>query len=333
MPYNIGDWNAQDRLDTDEASDALVAWLQTDNLDAAVITQAVKDNGNTQKLDALKDRLRGIGYHMHIAAYQDTDDRPDKHGLAMVVRLDKLVDGIDGIQELHLGAHPDQRKKNLGRVALHAVLGDPVTDPATHINLFGIHLDDRLEANRLSQQASLLQVIHGLNHERVVIAGDMNAMHPQGLKAAAFRASGFAVSRFAPAEPGREPQKIMSRQGIEWVGRRIVSLLQRLGQMASSAVMPQFEHEHFRDLDEQHRNTMYFGPFMLRRLHLGFLSLGQIGIDAIPVAQLEHILVGEGLEGTVQVQEPLVSGSKRLNGSHRRLVATVGDKTPAPAKS
>jgi|GEM_PF-1380789 len=299
MTLNIGTWNGDGQIDAPKGSDALVAWLQEDNLDAVALQHCLP-HVFTPEYEGLRRRLGSLGYRLELAAYGDTDGRKDQYSLGLVGREDKLVGDV---KHVRLGKDEEERMRWAGRAALHCVLRDQAQPPegaeSTEVDVFAIHLDDRSEETRLGQQQSLLVAMDA--SRRTVIAGDRNATYGTSIHDEAFRILGWALSWVRPAEPGTPVPSKYSLAWLRWAPHRVASVFQRLREMSSGVVMDVFTRNGFRDADPDHRPTMY-RPL---RSH------------GIALAQVDGVLVSAGLEATAE-RRPRVA-----RGRHARVAAHV----------
>lgn len=294
MTLNIGTWNSSNAaVDTPAGQDQLVAWLERDNLDAAVLPEACNESGDPEQVAALRQRLGEMGYRLALMPYGDTDDRQDRHSLGMAVRESALSGEVEVVR---LGGTEAERTLRVGRAALRCALHDPEHADGTEIIFYGVHLDDRRRQTRDGQQTALLSQA-GSGERRTIIAGDFNATHGTGLSGYIFRMIGGLAHIIPAVEPGTPKPRLASLEGIVWPIRRFASLAQRLGGMASRSVMRRFEAAGFRDADSHHRATMRLGGFA--------------------IAQLDHIIVSGGL---VAVAEPRSDTPGR---EHLQLAASV----------
>lgn len=163
------------------------------------------------------------------------------------------------------------------------------------IDVFGVHLEDRSEDGRLWQAGALLKEAA---YDRTILAGDFNAMHANAPIARVLRAMGPLANRLPAGEPGTHQSKLA----------RIGSLSQRLAEMADGRTMEAMVKDGFIDADPKRQAT-------IRRL--GLLAV-----------QLDHIMVGDGLEATDFYIANDIVGKYAPRGmkisDHFPIVATVG---------
>lgn len=169
--------------------------------------------------------FEGAGYAVYREPYDDVDGRVDRHYMMMLVRKDIN----HKVETLWLES----------RNAIKVDLSDK------DLSVVGVHLDDRSEASRFSQAASLLSQID----TEVVVVGDFNAA-PRGNRLGyLLKFASPLVSVMPVGEPGRVQSKIA----------RLGSLLTRLTLMANSQVLEQFYEQGFFQSDTKELPTMLFG--------------------------------------------------------------------------
>jgi len=300
MTLNIGTWNSDGQIGTAEGTEALATWLREDQLDAVVLQHCLP-NELTQEYVDLRARLGSMGYRLALFPYGDTDGRLDWYNLGMAVSEDRLIGDI-ALQRL--GKDEDERAAGMGRAALRCALRDQILrhDGSVEditVEVHGIHFDDRSEETRLGQQESLLRSMDA--SLRPIVAGDRNATYGTGVTDEGFRILGRIFGGVRPADPGRPVPPKYSLAWLRWAPHRLASVFQRLREMSSGVVMDTFTLNGFRDADSDHRTTMY----------------RPIGTFGVPTAQVDGVLVGDGLEATAE-RRPRVS-----NGRHSRVVAHI----------
>lgn len=216
--------NAKNNLLSPELIEALVET----NPDVAYIAEATADR--EQDYGRLAAVLAGHDYAVEVVRYEDSDNRPDHHVMAVLVRKE-YVDRVE-VKTLRL-AH--SRNATLIRVYGIAIVG--------------VHLDDRSKQSRLSQVTSLLAD----NDSPDVIMGDLNETYP-GTRLGALlnnRLIRWLTSLFPVGVPGTKQSKIA----------RINSIVTRLGEMTSGHVVKMLQREQYRSLDEAaRRSTMLLHP-------------------------------------------------------------------------
>lgn len=119
---------------------------------------------------AVLDRIRGLGYQALTAHYSEKEDRTYKALTDPTIKLLSRVEVVD-FQEIRLGD-------------IRTMLMADVINPATSqpVRVFGIHIDDRNEANRLKQIEDLIPHINNSPYPAIVM-GDFNAMHGDSFQA------------------------------------------------------------------------------------------------------------------------------------------------------
>jgi len=244
MSLDVLAWNVKDSF-SDEARAAVVMDLiEAEQPDVAVFSEAY-DESRDHLMSATQILFADKGYTTAYGSYDDDDGRKDRHGLLTIA-----------CQELE----PLTKIVNLaGRSAMKLSVLDPISELL--IDLYGVHLDDRSEQNRLVQAESLLELVD--QETPAVIAGDLNNMHRQDRRALELRGLGL-VSRLLP----KPEHTTAGQKGFSLA--RMGGITGRLSAMASGITLKLLESADFVDADPSHAAT--WGA-------------------RIPLAQLDHVMV------------------------------------------
>lgn len=169
-------WNIEGRLSpfattgrgTPEHILSEIAWHDAD---VAILLEASEGTNVAPEIDVA---LRALGYKIYTARYDDKGDRRYAAEQDPTVMLLSRFP-VSGVVRPRYG---DVRN---GLVV-------DVYDPRVQVTfrVFGIHLDDRSEANRILQIRDIIKEVNESPH-LVVLGGDFNAMHDEDLKARLLR--------------------------------------------------------------------------------------------------------------------------------------------------
>jgi endonuclease/exonuclease/phosphatase family metal-dependent hydrolase len=238
MAVEIMAWNVLDALSDEQRARGVLREIGKQRPGAVVLSEAYRE-GKEQFLDDVVQEMDASGYHTVYGLYEDDDGREDRHGIMGLMRKDSAAAAQPKIISL------------VTRNAVHLPLLDTERSTETVIDFYGVHLDDRNEQRRMAQAEWLIGAA-GLN-SRVVIGGDMNALHHDDMRAKALRAIRPIAKRMPSVEPRPDytPPKL----------KRIGSLASRLTDMATGSTLQLFEAAGFDDVDPDRQPTK--GPFNL----------------------------------------------------------------------
>lgn len=259
MAVEVMAWNVLDAFSDESRARGVLQVVQEQRPDAAVFSEAWRE-GKDGLLDNVLDDLDRNGYAVAHGLYEDNDGRQDRHGIIGIVRSELVADQKP--QLVSLGS----------RNAVHV----PVVSTAgteTVFDFFGAHLDDRSEQRRLAQAERLIAAADFSG--RVVVGGDLNAMHRTDPRAKALRAVRPIARRMPTVEPRPDfkPPKL----------KRIGSLASRLTDMATGTTLERFEDAGFEDADSRRQPTK--GPFNIDHILIkGLVSFDQRTHDKSPLS-------------------------------------------------
>ena len=228
------------------------------------------------------DKLESFGYTIHTVIYNDSGPRPFAAEQIPVMKLLTRVP-VANFRQLRLG---DVRN------ALVADITDQKNN--TMIRLYGLHLDDYSETNRLLQIETLLEYLKD-DTLPVVAMGDLNAMHATDL-------------------PARLAHNVFTKQIVKLVPpTAFKDIVRRIYEMGSGTALEKLETQSgLTDVDSRHR------PTSTPKLR------GHEWLPSIRLVQIDHIYVSSNVR-TVDFQI-----AKHDGGSdHRALsvyVEAVSDK-------
>ncbi len=230
----------QDAFSDPERTKVVFGHIGKHRPDVAFFAEAWFEGQDTL-VDSIREDFTALGYQTAFALYDDDDGRTDRHGMMAIVRNRVLTDRLPKV--VRLGS----------RNALYVPFAGDGDNQTTDI--YFAHLDDRNEQRRLGQIGVLLDDIVDPNRPTIV-GGKFNAFYPYDPLAVALRLQRPLTSRLPAVGPGPEsdPTRL----------ERFASLGQRLGSMATGAVMRRMTAARFKDADPWHRPTK--GPFNLDRI-------------------------------------------------------------------
>jgi hypothetical protein len=212
-------WNLAGSLANEANAGPLVDYIKELNVDFAAFPEAFNE-GDQAGLDEAEELLRGLGYSVASALYDDADKtRTDRRGILAISRL-------GDVKPVSLGT----------RNALLATM----TDPATNIVIasLGGHFDDRKEDNRQGQAHAALSVMP--KDMPGMMSLDANAMHRKDPRSRIYRSVGPLVRRL-PAHPptiGQNEKKLTV----------MVSKAQRIAEMANGGTLRILEEAGYQDV-------------------------------------------------------------------------------------
>jgi endonuclease/exonuclease/phosphatase (EEP) superfamily protein YafD len=178
-----------------------------------------------KRSEGLVSRLQASGLAAAEVPYGDQDRREDHHYFAMVGN----PEAVECIEPIQLA----------GRTALRASLKNGA-------DVIGVHFDDRKETTRREQTEVLLAQVNP--NRPTIIAGDMNSMHRNDLRARLLRSAAPITELLPQREPGRTRSRIA----------RICSLATRLTRMAEGGPIAMLEAVGYKDADPARQATMGF---------------------------------------------------------------------------
>ncbi|MEO7397248.1 MAG: endonuclease/exonuclease/phosphatase family protein, partial [Ilumatobacteraceae bacterium] len=257
MPQIVA-WNIKNQLgDPEKHLDAINA-VMPDNPDdwpdVAIFSKAYEEiDTEFSTVHKTQEIFVDFGYQVVHGLYDDTDGRRDRHGIMAISRLAGEVGLVS------LGS----------RNAVKITATDKTT--GTDFNVFGIHLDDRSEEQRLRQIDTLLRELVDPD-KPTVIAGDLNAMHGDDTRAMLLRLIGKPAGLVKPIEP-QDFAELSGAKRMRKLPARMASIAVWLSLIAEGSVMRLLEDADFVDTDPAHSPTM-----SAKR----------------PIAQLDHIMVSPG---------------------------------------
>jgi endonuclease/exonuclease/phosphatase (EEP) superfamily protein YafD len=260
MAVEVMAWNVLDAFSDESRARGVLQVVQEQRPDAAVFSEAWRE-GKDELLDDVLDALNRSGYTVAHGLYEDNDGRQDRHGIIGIVRSELVADQKP--QLVSLGS----------RNAVHVPVVNTAGDTETVFDFFGAHLDDRSERRRLSQAERLIATADFSG--RVVVGGDLNAMHRSDPRAKALRVVRPIARRMPTVDPRPDfkPPKL----------KRIGSLASRLTDMATGTTLERFEEAGFEDTDTRHQPTK--GPFNLDYILVkGLVAFGQRTHDKSPLS-------------------------------------------------
>jgi len=240
----IAAWNIKDALSDDarnENSQKTRAQMVVESLtinhppyDAVVLSEAYHAEDRAKAVPWLKELSRSGNYTVFAVDEERFDDRPDAHGVALLVKKELLVRDPTFIPLA-------------GRYALRATLRDSISQQPYH--LFGYHGNDKNEELREADARRLgdyLPLEGGQLVEPTVLAGDLNAM--EGSSATAVALKGLRpFARLLPAEapdPNNPPRTFVQKV------KRVGSLTQRSTEMAIGRTMALYQSYGFKNADK-----------------------------------------------------------------------------------
>lgn len=290
MELAVGTWNVEDAFSDHLRGVQAARIVRGMRPDAMVLPEAYNDVKEldgppeefsiTELFQSIRQAHFGNDYELVHASYDDIDGRADRHGIAGVFRHERLADA-------------PQVMRLAGRVAVKAELRlEGVPEP---VQYYGVHADDRREETRL-------QLAREIDNDRdprreLIVAGDMNAMHPGDSIARMLRVLPRRLVDRLPAadpDPFNKPSKV----------QRFGSILQRFARMASGDSTTAYVTDMgLTDADPDHRPTI--------KSHR-------------PIAQLDRVMVSPGLEVVHHQLLPAVRmpGGRQLS-DHLGVVASL----------
>lgn len=227
------------------------------------------------RLEGLEERIRNaigsLGYQLIEVAYDD-QSMTERDATAMAV-LSRFPVSL-------VKLHKFGGVRNA--VEIRATTG------GRELRVYGVHLDDKTEATRLSQVEDLAASIAKDPHVPTLALGDFNAMR---------RSSGFARlsrSRLARGMSQRVPHQQLKAIAI------------RLNQMALGTTIEYIEkHTHLRSLDPGHKLT---------------ISGRQAGLEWVPALRLAKI---DWIFGSKQFHILKYRVHRDVGSDHRPVVADI----------
>lgn len=244
----IAAWNIKDGLSdvaTGEKNgksraQKVVETLLGEDHEAIILSEAYRAKYRSKAKPWLKELSASGGYAAMGVNEEMYDDRPDAHGVAMLVKKELLV----------------KRPEYLplaGRYALRAMVLDPLSNQPYH--LFGYHGNDKTEKLREADAAKLgdyLPFDSEGQAESTVLAGDLNTMDGSRPPAQLLRFL-RPFTRLLPAEapdPDNPP-----KDGFGQL-KRIGSLAQRSAEMGLGRAMQAYYSYGLRDADHYMKTTI-----------------------------------------------------------------------------
>lgn len=179
----IAAWNIEDGLSSEARSHAVVDRIMSLDVDIMVLPEAFGDEvSHEDTIRVAETELEDAGYRMHVTPYHDSDERPDEHWFAALVR-----DSVEvNVTTMLLGTR-------------HTLSMQLKEIPLT---ITGVHLDDRQELTR-QQQAVHLAEQHSETQPNLLL-GDFNAMHRDDNRARVLRAASFMANHLPVIDLGEE---------------------------------------------------------------------------------------------------------------------------------
>jgi len=267
MAVEIMAWNVLDAFSDESRGRGVLQVVQEQRPDAAVFSEAWRE-GKDELLDNVLDDLGRSGYTVAHGLYEDNDGRQDRHGIMGIVRSELVADQKP--QLVSLGS----------RNAVHVPVVNPASGGETVFDFFGVHLDDRSEQRRLAQAERLIAAADFSG--RVVVGGDLNAMHRTDPRAKALR----LVRPIARCMPTVDPRPDFKPPKL----KRIGSLASRLTEMATGTTLGRFEEAGFEDTDARRQPTR--GPFNIDHILIrGLVAFGQRTHDKSPLSDHRAVSV------------------------------------------
>ncbi len=177
MAIKVVSWNIEGRLTRFTkrgrgSPEHIVETIRKLNGDVVFLAEA--SDGDEIEL-GITEQLKSMGYEIHTVVYDDGSK--DRKWAAEVAPNMKLLTRlpVKEFREIRLGGI---------RNALIADIADP--DTGKMMRVFGIHLDDRNEPNRMRQLEDLLVYLDETSLPKIVM-GDYNAMHATDFRARLLR--------------------------------------------------------------------------------------------------------------------------------------------------
>lgn len=251
-------WNIEGRLsrfaEADERGSPEKIIEEISRLGSSVVVLSEAFDGVNPIEPAVESQLGGLGYESIAVAYSEHGDRQyqaviDPH----MILLSKLE--IVQYQKCRLGD-------------IRTMIMADVIEPETKqtLRVFGVHLDDRNEANRLKQVEDLMEHI-AQSPFPVIAMGDFNAMHSSSLPARLLRnkVARFGIDHFPHASTR--------------------DILQRLSEMAIGDTMRRLEQS-----TDLQRSDAAMRPTTTPKMR------GREWMPSVPMVQIDHILVSPGVE-------------------------------------
>ena len=226
-----------------------------ERLDCDILVLPEASNANDIE-PAIMHKLKELGYSVQTAFYNEVGDRTYKALTEPTIKLLSRLEVID-FHELRLGDI---------RTMLVADVVEP--DAKSPVRIFGLHIDDRNETNRLNQIEDVLPCVNDSPYP-VVMMGDFNAMHRHSLPARFLRKKivRFAVDKF--------PHK------------RIKDILIRLSGMAVGDTLRRIEEG-----SDLQRTNLAMRPTTTPKMR------GQEWMPSIRMAQIDHMYVSPQITAT-----------------------------------
>lgn len=257
MLLNIHSQNLRGAFSYEKYADEMMVSISRELPDVAIYPEAY-DEGREHLLKGVIKSLDYLGYVTGHTLYKDDDGRKDRRGMMTIVKKELLKD-VPEPEVVRFG----------GRNMMRAWASDR-TD-AEPVNIYGIHLNDRIESGRIEQGAALTSSMPNGN-QATVVAGDFNSVYrtsPRGLKFHfATVISGLVDLKLMPAT---DPESVNPRKSLGRIG----SKGKRLHEISKGEAIQVFVAAGFIDADRSFRPT---AP------------------AAKPIAQLDHIMVNQKLD-------------------------------------
>jgi endonuclease/exonuclease/phosphatase family metal-dependent hydrolase len=268
----VGSWNMLNSFGDARATSSLEVLKRMDADVVFLGEMTLRDNLDGEHYLGVADAMQGeLGYnHSSVSNYSPYEGVRDMHTMSMWGR----------------GAVQSVTKEVFGQR-----YGMKASIPDMDLTIFGVHLDDRSEAERVNSGKAILREWAGIGDE-LMILGDLNEMHRRDPKSYRLRALGRIAGRMEVADYYNENKKL----------QRTASRVLRLCRMAEGKTLGMLEDAGLQDADP-YSPTISFGP-------IGF--------------QLDHILASSGLIVRNFQRHPrnMQRGSPNLS-DHAPITATI----------